>query len=132
MIEKDRQYAHMNRRLLELMKKVEVARCLNQPFQPDEHRCFQQLMELLTLVKRMRGAFGALQNQAKTQIVNVNKTGGSYTNVNSSDVLGVDKKNLISVLIEQRRKLEVMTDTAKTDLRDLDLIANRVASYHEI
>lgn len=132
LIEKDRQYAHMNRRLLELMKKVEVARCLNQPFQPDEHRCFQQLMELLTLVKRMRGAFGALQNQAKTQIVNVNKTGGSYTNVNSNDVLGVDKKNLISVLIEQRRKLEVMTDTAKTDLRDLDLIANRVASYHEI
>ncbi|MGK3741891.1 MAG: hypothetical protein ACI90V_008745, partial [Bacillariaceae sp.] len=128
LIEKDRQYAHLKGRLLEVMKKVEVARCLNQPLQLDEHRALQRLTKLLNHVKQLRAAFLKLQNQAKTQIVS-GGGGGTSTNANnSSDLLGVNKNELLSVLTEQRRKLEIMTDTAKKDLRDVDLIGRRVVA----
>jgi hypothetical protein len=132
LIEKDRQYAHLKGRLLEVMKKVEVARCLNQPLQLDEHRALQRLTKLLNHVEQLRGAFLKLQNQAKTQIVSGKSGGGgggTSTNANnSSDLLGVNKNELLSVLTEQRRKLEIMTDTAKKDLRDVDLIGRRVVA----
>jgi hypothetical protein len=133
LIEKDRQYAHLKGRLLEVMKKVEVARCLNQPLQLDEHRALQRLTKLLNHVEQLRGAFLKLQNQAKTQIVSGKSggggSGGTSTNANnSSDLLGVNKNELLSVLTEQRRKLEIMTDTAKKDLRDVDLIGRRVVA----
>ena len=112
------------------MKKVEVARCLNQPLQLDEHRALQRLTRLLNHVEQLRGAFLKLQNQAKTQIVSGKSgAGGTSTNAdNSSDLLGVNKNELLSVLTEQRRKLEIMTDTAKMDIRDVELIGRRVVA----
>jgi len=127
LMEKDRQYAQLRRRLLELMKKVEVARCINQPLQRDEHLCLQRLKNLLSHVEQLRAAFRTLQNHAKTQIVS-GISGGSSTTGNSSDLLGVPKKELLSVLTEQRRKLEIMTNTARRDLLDVDLVRRRVAA----
>mmetsp|Transcript_49709 Transcript_49709/g.55492 ORF Transcript_49709/g.55492 Transcript_49709/m.55492 type:complete len:179 (-) Transcript_49709:92-628(-) len=127
LMEKDRQYAQLRRRLLELMKKVEVARCINQPLQRDEHLCLQRLTELLNHVEQLRTAFRTLQNHTRTQIVS-GISGGSSTTGNSSDLLGVPKKELLSVLTEQRRKLEIMTNTARKDLLDVDLVRRRVAA----
>jgi len=127
LMEKDCQYTHLRRRLLELMKKVEVARCLNQPLQHDEHLCLQRLTKLLNHVEQLRAAFCTLQNHAKTQIVSGIRDGSSTT-ANSSDLLGVPKKELLYVLKEQRRKLEIMTNTARKDLLDVDLVGRRVVA----
>lgn len=60
LMERDRQYASLRRRLLALMTRVEVARCLNKPLQADEHRVMQRLSTLLDQVERLRGAFNTI------------------------------------------------------------------------
>ena len=130
LMEKDRQYAALRRRLLELMMRVEVARCLNKPLQPDEHRVMQRLTKLLDQVERLRGAFFTLQDQAKTQIVSGNRTSTS-TNANIADDngnLGMNKDELLGILTEQRRKLQILNGTAKKDLRDVGLIGRRIVA----
>ncbi|VEU37030.1 unnamed protein product [Pseudo-nitzschia multistriata] len=129
LMEKDRQYATLRRRLLELMMRVEVARCLNKPLQPDEYRVMQRLTKLLDQVEKLRGAFFKLQDQAKTQSVSGNN-GGVSINTSVADVdgnlVGSYKEELVGILKEQRRKLEKLNETAKNDLRDVGLIARRV------
>ena len=128
LMEKDRQHAGMRRRLLELMTRVEVARCLNKPLQADENRVMQRLSTLLDQVERLRGAFFTLQDQAKMQSLS-NKSSGSSVNGNNrgdSETLGMQNKQLLRILTEQRRKLQKMNETAKGDLRDVGLIGRRV------
>jgi hypothetical protein len=125
LMEKDRQYATLRSRLLDLMTRVEVARCLNKPLQADEHRVMQRLSTLLDQVERLRGAFFTLQDQAKTQSFSGNPTD---TLENAGDSLGVNNEELLGILTEQRRKLEKMNGTAKSDLRDVGLIGRRVVA----
>jgi len=124
--EKDRQYATLRRRLLELMTRVEVARCLNKPLQADEHRVLQRLSILLDQVERLRSAFFNLQDQAKMQSLSGNSGGNDAGDTET--LLGVNSEQLLGILTEQRRKLEKMNETAKTDLRDVALIGRRVVT----
>jgi len=131
LVEKDRKYTALRRRLLELMKRVEVARCLNKPFQPDEYRVMQRLTKLLNEVEQLRGAFFTLNDQAKTQSVSGNRSGASInSNIadNNGNLLGVNKEELLGILTEQRRKLEKLNETAKKDLLDVGLIGRRVVA----
>ena len=131
LMEKDRQYATLRRRLLELMQRVEVARCLNKPLQPDEYRVMQRLAKQLDHVEKLRSAFFTLQDQAKTQSVSGNRSGTSINaNIadNDGNLLGVNKEELLGILTEQRRKLEKLNETAKNDLRDVGLIGRRVVA----
>lgn len=125
LMEKDRQYATLRRRLLDLMTRVEVARCLNKPLQADEHRVMERLSILLDQVERLRGAFFTLQDQAKTQSFSGNPTA---TLANAGESLGVNNEELLGILTEQRRKLEKMNGTAKNDLRDVGLVGRRVVA----
>ena len=130
LMEKDRQYAALRRRLLDLMTRVEVARCLNKPLQADEHRVIQRLSVLLDQVERLRSAFATLQDQAKMQSLSCTSS-DALVNADSSlqsDALGVNDQQLLEILTEQRRKLEKMNETARKDLRDLGLIGRRVVS----
>lgn len=128
LMERDRQYASLRRRLLALMTRVEVARCLNKPLQADEHRVMQRLSTLLDQVEMLRGAFNTLQDQAKMQSLSGN-SGGSFENTGDTEnVLGVNSKQLLGILTEQRRKLEKLNETAKSDLRDVGLIGRRVVA----
>jgi len=125
LMEKDRQYATLRRRLLDLMTRVEVARCLNKPLQADEHRVMQRLSILLDQVERLRGAFLTLQDQAKMQSLS---SGPADTFGDTSANLGVNNEELLGILTEQRRKLEKMNETAKKDLSDVGLIGRRVVA----
>jgi len=123
LMEKDRQYAALRRRLLALMTRVEVARCLNKPLQADEHRVMQRLSILLDQVEQLRGAFFNIQDQAKMQSLSGGNNGGD-----NETLLGVNSQQLLGILTEQRRKLEKMNETAKSDLRDVGLIGRRVVT----
>ncbi len=126
LMEKDRQYAALRRRLLEIMTRVEVARCLNKPLQADEHRILQRLSILLDQVEKLRSAFFNLQDQAKMQSLSGNSSGNDAGDTET--LLGVNSEQLLGILTEQRRKLEKMNETAKTDLRDVALIGRRVVT----
>mmetsp|Transcript_25498 Transcript_25498/g.59739 ORF Transcript_25498/g.59739 Transcript_25498/m.59739 type:complete len:392 (+) Transcript_25498:78-1253(+) len=128
LMEKDRQYTGMRRRLLELMTRVEVARCLNKPLQADENRVMQRLSFLLDQVERLRGAFFTLQDHAIMQSLSSNISGESMNAnvIGKSETMGMQNKQLLRILTEQRRKLEKMNETAKEDLRDVGLIGRRV------
>lgn len=131
LMERDRKYATLRRRLLELMMRVEVARCLNKPLQADEHRVKQRLASLLKQVEQLRGAFVTLQDQAKTLSVSGNRgdaLGNSGIADDSGQLLGGQKDELLGILTEQRRKLEKLNETAKTDIRDVGLIGRRVVA----
>ena len=131
LVERDRQYATSRRRLLALMTRVEVARCLNKPLQADEHRVMQRLSTLLDQVEKLRGAFYTLQDQAKMQSLSGN-SGGVFDNNDiagdNDNLLGVNSKELLGILTEQRRKLEKLNETAKSDLRDVGLVGRRVVA----
>ena len=123
--EKDRQYATLRRRLLDLMTRVEIVRCLNKPLQADEYRISQRLARLLDQVERLRVAFSTLQDQAKMQSLSGN-AGDAIGE--GSEILGVNSEELLAILTEQRRKLEIMNGTAKKDLNDVGLIGRRVVA----
>jgi hypothetical protein len=124
LLEKERKYIALRHRLLDLMSKVELVRCLNKPLQPDEYRAVQRLQSLLVHVDHMRKELEIAQDQAKTQQQHIQKhLGKSGTVVNG---MIPDKDALLKVLNEQRRKLSIMTDTAKKDLKDVSLVGQRV------
>lgn len=119
--EKSRRYATLRKRLLDVMRRVELARCMNQPIQPDELNALQKLGALYKEVESVRRVLISLQDKARTQNpVAVAK------NATVSDV--PDPSQVLPVLKEQRLKLEKLTVIARRDQRDAALIQKRVAS----
>jgi len=127
LVEKDRQYATLRRRLLELIPRVEVARCLNKPLQADEFRIMERLSILLGQMERLRGAFSNLQDQVRMQSLSCNsKDSLADADVGGSESPGTNNEELLEILKEQRLKLEKMNQTAKKDSRDVGLIGRRI------
>jgi hypothetical protein len=116
--EKARRYAALRKRLLDVMRRVELARCMNQQIQPDEFKAVQRLNDLLKEVDSVRGVLISLQDKARTQTAAVAK---------SAQASGIpDRAQLFPVLKEQRQKLETLTNTTRRDVRDVSLVQQRV------
>ena len=118
--EKARRHAALRKRLLDVMRPVELARCMNQQIQPDEFKANQRLRTLLKEVDSVKGTLISLQDKARTQAAAVAKS------VQASGM--PEKAQLLPVMKEQRQKLEKLTLTAKSDVRDIRLIKNRVSA----
>jgi hypothetical protein len=120
LLEKEHKFAALRRRLLQIMTKVEIARSLNKPFQPDEYKAMQRLQALLSQVDQLRNEALLLRNQAKahSQVERAHQGNVSLD--------GIPRKHLEMVLDEHRRQLQILTETAKKDRRDIELVGNRV------
>jgi hypothetical protein len=116
--EKARRHVALRKRLLDVMRRVELARCMNQQIQPDEFKAVQRLTALLKEVDSVRGVLISLQDKARTQ------TAAAARSVPASGI--PEKAQLLPVLKEQRQKLEKLTVTAQRDDRDVTLIQKRV------
>lgn len=122
---KVRKHAALRKRLLDVMRKVELARCMNQPMQPDEVKALQRLAALNKEVESVRGVLISLQDKARTQATAVAK------NISVSGA--PDTKQLLPVLQDHRQKLQKMTAVAEKDQRDVSLIHKRVAgTFHSV
>jgi hypothetical protein len=108
-------HANLRKRLLEVMKRVEIARCMNQPIQPAEIESLQKLKYLYQQVEAARTSLLKLQDKARSQPV----TRPQITAV-------PDKEKLLPVLKEHRSAIETVTMAAKKDIRDVQLIQKRV------
>lgn len=120
LIEKEQKFAALRRRLLQVMTKVEIARSLNKPFQPDEFRSLQRLKTLLGQVDQLRNEALILSEQAKTHRQGEERHRGNVS------LDGVPREQLDKVLEDHGRQLKILTQTGKKDRRDVELVGNRV------
>jgi hypothetical protein len=111
-----RRHAALRKRLLDVMRRVELARCMNQPIQPDELKAVGRLRGLSQTMEGARGSFLQLQDRARAQ-----------PTARQPQVTAMpDKEKLLPVLKEHRAAIEKVTTTAKRDMRDIGLIHQRV------
>eukprot|EP00339_Tiarina_fusa_P018560 CAMPEP_0117024980 /NCGR_PEP_ID=MMETSP0472-20121206/18502_1 /TAXON_ID=693140 ORGANISM="Tiarina fusus, Strain LIS" /NCGR_SAMPLE_ID=MMETSP0472 /ASSEMBLY_ACC=CAM_ASM_000603 /LENGTH=404 /DNA_ID=CAMNT_0004731575 /DNA_START=32 /DNA_END=1246 /DNA_ORIENTATION=- len=116
--EKARRHAVLRKRVLDLMRRVELARCMNQQIQEDEIKAIQRLRMILKEVDSVKGTLTSLQDKARTQTAAVAR---------SMEAVGIpDKTMLLNVLKEQRQKLENLSLVTKSDVRDVQLIQERI------
>jgi len=103
-------------RLLEVMRKVEIARCMNFPLQQDEVTLKRRLVETLKQVDQVSKLLAAAQTKAKGQ-----------SQVQSVPIVNVpDERELSRVLKGHRETLTNMTKTMEKDKRDLALLRHHV------
>jgi len=116
---KARKHAALRKRLLDVMRRVELARCMNQPTQPDEVKALQRLSALHKEVESVRGVLISLQDKARTQ---------SATAAKIAPVSSVPgQAQLLPVLQDHRQKLQKITSVAQRDQRDISLVLKRVS-----
>jgi hypothetical protein len=111
-----RRHAALRKRLLDVMRRVELVRCMNQPIQPDELKAVGRLKSLSQTMEGARGSFLQLQDRARAQ------PPPRHPQVTAMP----DREKLLPVLKEHRAAIEKVTTTAKRDMRDIGLIQQRV------
>jgi hypothetical protein len=126
--EKERKLEALQQQLLQVMTKVELARCFNKTLQPDEYRALQRLTTLIQQLEGMRSELASLQTKARSQITTIAHHTASGSAVTDHGLSTEMKHELRRVLNEQREKLERATVVAKKDLHDMELIQERVVA----
>jgi hypothetical protein len=123
--EKERKYSTLRFRLLNVMRKVEIARALNKPIQQDEYKAFDLLQTLFRSTVQMRTELTALQDQAHRQQQEHQRL-ANYAFAMTESIF--DKKQMLLALEAQGRELDDLKDMAKADVRDVNLVSSRVMS----
>ena len=111
-----RLHATLRTRLLEVMRKVELARCMNLPLQQDEVTLKRRLVETVKQVDQVAKLLATAQAKAKGQ-----------SQVQSVPIVNVpDERELSRVLKGHRETLTNMTKVIEKDKRDLALLRHHV------
>ena len=129
----------LNHRLLELMRKIEIIRCMNQPIQDAESTSNYQLRVLYDEVNRMICVLCDLEERGREQArlwrkrgatggggdgitSGVTNGGGGIDNTSSSSLEEEDKLALFHVLNDQRLGMERLGSIVTRDVRDVDIL----------
>jgi hypothetical protein len=120
----DIQRAHSNqrKRLLNVMRKVEVVRCMNQSLQPDEVRVKERLRDLDKQVREVRRLLAELEGPARA---------ARSATAAAASVQLPDREQLSKVLTTHREELTKLTVTMQKDIRDVALMKQRVVPQLE-
>jgi nuclear pore complex protein Nup54 len=126
----------LRRRLLEVMRKVEIVRCMGQPTQRAEVEASQRLENILKSVNTVgKGLMeleerGRLQARAwRTRAQSNNMNGGMLgsTSEEATTLGEQDKAALFSVLNDQRMGMERLGDIVKRDVRDAGILKEELS-----
>jgi nuclear pore complex protein Nup54 len=112
-------YDGLKLRILQTMRKVELARCMNQPLQPDEIKIMERMFQLCKQVNKMRKLLAELEDKSRMMLSQ------QQPNVLVAAALP-DKDRLLQVLKDHRKHLEAMTATLNRDVRDAGLLQQHV------
>lgn len=112
------------KRLMDIMRRVEVTRCYNNPLQADEIKAMQKAVELYRQVEQLAAGLRVVEDQARTAMT---QQPVATTAVQMMGTLP-DKEQLKAVLKEHRSELAKCTTMLDKDMRDLHLISQRVKS----
>jgi len=121
----------LNRRLLELMRKVEIIRCMNQPTQRAEEEAqivIRRLLDQVTIVARRlrdleeRGRQQARNWRMRGAVETRNDVGGGGMDGTKSVLSEEDKLALFHVLNDQRLGMERLGSIVTRDVRDTEIL----------
>uniref|UniRef100_A0A7S2M2R6 Nucleoporin Nup54 alpha-helical domain-containing protein n=1 Tax=Skeletonema marinoi TaxID=267567 RepID=A0A7S2M2R6_9STRA len=120
----------LNRRLLEIMRKVEIIRCMNQPTQRAEEEANFKLRKLLEQVNLVAVRLRDLEERGRQQARNWRMRGATQLQQqrNNGGVDGTtalseeDKLALFHVLNDQRLGMERLGSIVTRDVRDTDIL----------
>lgn len=121
-----RTHATHRKRLLNVMRKVEVVRCMNQPLQQDEVRARDQLHELDHKVRVVRQLMAELENRARAARPEHHRHRGAAAANHMTETELPDREQLTKVLNEHHEGLGQLTVQMSKDIRDVDLMKERV------
>jgi len=118
----ERRHWHLRKRMVDAMRKVELARCLNLPLQVEELQGMTKMMELSKHVDhQLRHAVGHVKER-------VHSTPLVRPNVTSIP----DPEQLKQVLTMHRNALTKLAMDVQRDRHDLDLIQKRVSATSKV
>jgi len=119
----------LNRRLLEIMRKVEIIRCMNQPTQRAEEEANFKLRKLLEQVNLVAVRLRDLEERGRQQARNWRMRGATQLQqqrngggVDGTALSEEDKLALFHVLNDQRLGMERLGSIVTRDVRDTDIL----------
>eukprot|EP00571_Detonula_confervacea_P017759 CAMPEP_0172311774 /NCGR_PEP_ID=MMETSP1058-20130122/15766_1 /TAXON_ID=83371 /ORGANISM="Detonula confervacea, Strain CCMP 353" /LENGTH=457 /DNA_ID=CAMNT_0013025061 /DNA_START=12 /DNA_END=1385 /DNA_ORIENTATION=+ len=125
----------LRRRLLEIMKKVEIVRCIGQPTQRAEAEAQQRLGEIMKQTNMVGRSLADLEERGKQQARAWRMRGATmepqHSEVGSVPLQEEDKRALFNVLNDQRLGMERLGHIVKRDVRDVGILKdelNKVSS----
>ena len=125
-----RTHANHRKRLLDVMRKVEVVRCMNQPLQQDEVRARDQLRALHQEVRHAGHLMAELEHRARAARPDHHhqqqRGAVAAAAAHHTEVELPDRQQLTKVLQEHQEGLTQLTLSIKKDIRDVELMKERV------
>lgn len=110
-------HANLSSRLLRLMHKVEVVRCMNVPLQTDELALARRLQGLMQHLDALTKVMGSLQTAA-----------GSSHNTSLTGIHVPEKQRLQQLFTEHRQSIVYLSETVQKEKRDVQLLKERLAA----
>jgi len=111
-----RTHAALRKQLVDIMRKVEVVRCMNVPLQQDEVIARQRLTALLKQVQQVASILSGIQDKARSQ--------PRLAAAGQTDL--PDKQQLLEVLTDHEKGIVSLGETLKRDMRDFRLLQQKV------
>jgi len=130
---KVRKHNNLRKQLLDVMRRVELTRCLHQPIQPDELRVIQRLSDIHKQIDYLQQILLQLQEQVRLTIA---KRTSAYGGDDEEEVAAGESSHLLSASVEEqlvpvlkdhREKIQRLVTITQKDQRDVGLIARRGA-----
>ena len=122
----------IRRRLLEMMRKVEIVRCMGQPTQRAELEAQQRLGEIVKQVNMVGKALADLEERGTQQARAWRMRGATMesqrSEVGSVSLRDEDKVALFHVLNDQRLGMERLGHIVKRDVRDVGILKDELNS----
>ena len=115
-------------KLLDIMQRVEVFRCYNNPLQPDEIKAMQKTADLYQKAESLASSMRTLQQISKEKVQEGAALPDHRQALVEANQKIPDESQLKEVLTEHRDEISKLVETVQTDLRDLDLIKKRLES----
>lgn len=116
----EKEHLLLKKRMLYVMRKVEILRCMNLPLQPAERDLANKLEQVVQGVTQVAGRLRDTEEMARVHAQKVDERAvvGERMRQLSED----DRNNLFKVMEEQRVGLERVVNVAKTDVRDVGIM----------
>lgn len=122
LLEKDRKQLALKQRLLDVMKKVEIVRSFNKPFQPDEYQALQRLQTLLARSEDLQNKALTLQHHTQTRDPSIQEVQEDENLLKDPE----KRKSLEAIVKNQGLKISKLSEVTKKDRRDVNLVYTRV------
>lgn len=121
----------LRRRLLEVMRKVEILRCMGQPIQRAEAEASQRLGEIARRAHAVGTSLADLEERGRQQARAWRMRGATMESSRRTDAASAplqeeDKVALFHVLNDQRLGMERLGHIVKRDVRDVDILKDEL------